>query len=140
MRIERVVTALSWIPSEAIEGSAKIPFVMGVGRYDDPPPALLDSLDELHARGAFRFANELRAWVDVQDGEIVDRGFSGRSLLSDTHFKLGPVEMTFATDRVPDPPVGHRCHRGLDHLRADRRGTPGNAGAPHRARALRSCR
>ncbi len=101
MRIERVVTALSWIPSEAIEGSAKIPFVMGIGRYDDPPPALLDDLDALHARGGFRFANELKAWVDVRNGAIVDHGFSGRGLLSDTHFKIGPMEMTFVPTGFP---------------------------------------
>ena len=102
MRIERTVTALSWIPSEAIKGSAKIPFSMGVGHYDAPPPDVLDDLDAMHARGSFRFANELRAWVDVEDGLIVGHGFAGRSLLSDTHFTLGPVELTFAPTAFPD--------------------------------------
>ena len=38
MRIESSVTAISWIPSEAIEGMPKIPFEMGIGHYDEPPP------------------------------------------------------------------------------------------------------
>jgi hypothetical protein len=36
MRIESSVTAISWIPSEAIEGMPKIPFEMGIGHYDEP--------------------------------------------------------------------------------------------------------
>ena len=38
MRIEGSVTAISWIPSEAIEGLPKLPFELGVGHYDEPPP------------------------------------------------------------------------------------------------------
>jgi hypothetical protein len=38
MRIESSVTAISWIPSEAIEGLPKIPFDLGIGHYDEPPP------------------------------------------------------------------------------------------------------
>ena len=38
MRIESSVTAISWIPSEAVEGLPKLPFTMGMAHYDDPPP------------------------------------------------------------------------------------------------------
>ena len=38
MRFEGSVTAISWIPSEAIEGLPKLPFELGVGHYDEPPP------------------------------------------------------------------------------------------------------
>ncbi len=34
MRIEGSVTAISWIPSEAIEGMPKLPFELGVGHWD----------------------------------------------------------------------------------------------------------
>ena len=102
MRIERSVTSLSWIPSEAIEGSAKLPFQLGIGSYDAPPPERLDDIDDLHARGAFRFANVLQAWVDVEDGQIFDHGYSGRSLLSLTHFHVGPLKMTFQPTGYPD--------------------------------------
>ncbi len=38
MRIESSVTSVSWIPSEAIEGLPKLPFELGIGHYDEPPP------------------------------------------------------------------------------------------------------
>ena len=41
--IESSVTAISWIPREAIQGLPKIPFDLGIGHYDEPPP---DQLDE----------------------------------------------------------------------------------------------
>lgn len=110
MRHERSVTALSWIPSEAIKGSAKLPFELGIGSYDSPPPDRIDDLDELHARGAFRFANVLRAWIEVDAGAIAGHGYSGRSLLSLTHFRVGPIRLTFAPTGYPDlraePEVG----------------------------------
>ena len=36
-RIEASVTSLSWIPREAIEGSTKLPFELGITHYDMPP-------------------------------------------------------------------------------------------------------
>jgi len=45
MRIEGSVTAISWIPSEAIEGLPKLPFEFGVGHYDEPPPDRLSPGD-----------------------------------------------------------------------------------------------
>ena len=42
MRIESSVTAISWIPSEAIEGMPKVPFELGIGHYDEPPPDRLE--------------------------------------------------------------------------------------------------
>ena len=38
MRIEKAVTAVTWIPSEAIEGMPKLPFELGITHYDPPPP------------------------------------------------------------------------------------------------------
>ena len=46
-RFESSVTAVSWIPSEAISGPSKIPFELGVTHYDEPPPDRLESLDQL---------------------------------------------------------------------------------------------
>ncbi|PZR97596.1 MAG: hypothetical protein DLM70_19050 [Chloroflexi bacterium] len=37
MRIEASVTSISWIPFASIEGLTKIPFEMGICKYDDPP-------------------------------------------------------------------------------------------------------
>jgi len=45
MRIEGSITAVSWIPSEAVTGLAKLPFGSGVAHYDDPPPDRIDPGD-----------------------------------------------------------------------------------------------
>jgi hypothetical protein len=37
-RIEASYTSISWIPSEAIGGLAWVPFDLGIGHYDEPPP------------------------------------------------------------------------------------------------------
>ena len=80
MRIESSVTAVSWIPSEAVEGLPKIPFTMGVAHYDDPPPDVIEDLDALREADAFREANELRAFVEIEDGKIADCGHLGRDI------------------------------------------------------------
>jgi hypothetical protein len=92
MRIESSVTAISWIPSEAIEGMPKLPFELGVGHYDEPPPDRLapGDLARLCDADRFREANQLKAWIDVQDGAIVDAGYEGGGLVGSTTFRLGP--------------------------------------------------
>lgn len=73
MRYESSVTSLSWIPSEAVTGSARLAFDSGIGHYDDPPPADLTDIEELRAADRFRFANVLRAWIEVgESGQITD--------------------------------------------------------------------
>jgi len=74
MRIEGSVTAISWIPSEAIEGLPKLPFELGVGHYDEPPPDQVSPADlgKLRDEDRFREANLLRGWIEVEDGKIVD--------------------------------------------------------------------
>ncbi len=49
MRIEKSVTSVTWIPSEAIEGMPKLPFELGITHYDEPPPDRLapGQLEEL---------------------------------------------------------------------------------------------
>jgi Cyclic nucleotide-binding domain len=92
MRIDGSVTAISWIPSEAIEGLPKLPFEMGVGHYDDPPPDRLAAgdLERLRDEDRFREANQLKAWIEVEDGAIVDAGYDGGGLVGSTTFRLGP--------------------------------------------------
>ena len=111
MRIESSVTAISWIPSEAVEGLPKIPFTMGVAHYDDPPPDVLDDLDALHEADAFREANELRAFIEVDDdGKITDYGHLGQGRIGVTRMKLGPREVSVAAVALPtiqgEPEVG----------------------------------
>ena len=102
MRIESQVTSISWIPSEAIEGMTKMPFEMGMAHYDAPPPDSIDSLEELRARDAFRFANNLRAWIEVEDGRITAHGQEGEGMIGSTTMKLGPRSITVAAVALPD--------------------------------------
>jgi hypothetical protein len=102
MRVETSVTTLSWIPSEAISGSTRLPFDLGVTHYDETPPDVLDDLDGLHRKGAFRFANQLRAWADIEDGKIMGVGQDGGGLLSPTIVKLGPMRIPFQPTAFPD--------------------------------------
>ena len=101
MRIESSVTSLTWIPSEAIEGMPKLPFEFGVAHYDEPPPERIEDLDKLHDADAFREANELRGWIEVEDGKITDFGREGRGLIGVTRLKLGPAKMAFPAVRFP---------------------------------------
>jgi hypothetical protein len=102
MRIESSVTSISWIPSEAIAGMTKLPFSMGVAHYDDPPPDEIDDLGALQAADRFRFANELRAWIDVDDGRIVDQGYAGGGRIGSTTLKVGGKRMTLSASPFPD--------------------------------------
>ena len=92
MRYESSVISLSWIPSEAIRGMSKSAFEMGPLHYDDPPPESLagpEEIEALRAADRFRFGNELRGWVDVEDGRIVGHGQSGGCHIGVTKLKLG---------------------------------------------------
>jgi hypothetical protein len=110
MRIESSVTSITWIPSDAIEGMTKLPFEMGVAHYDDPPPDAVEDIDALRERDAFREANELRAYVEVEDGKVVDAGHMGRGLIGVTRLKLGPKELSFPAVKYPviqnEPEIG----------------------------------
>ena len=45
MRIDKSVTTLSWIPSEAVTGLNKAIFGTGFTHYDEPPPDVIEGLD-----------------------------------------------------------------------------------------------
>jgi hypothetical protein len=101
MRVESSVTSITWIPSEAISGMPKLPFELGVAHYDDPPPDYLDDLSALHERDSFREANVLRAWIEVEDGDVVDAGYSGEALIGVTRMKLVGREVAFQAVQYP---------------------------------------
>jgi cyclic nucleotide-binding protein len=115
MRIEGSVTAISWIPSEAIEGLPKLPFELGVGHYDEPPPDRLGpgDLGRLRDADRFREANLLTGWIEVEDGKIVDAGYGGGGLVGSTTFKLGPKAIVV-------PGVGFDVLRADPEISADR--------------------
>ena len=102
MRITESYTSLSWIPSEAIGGMMRLPFDLGVSHYDEPPPDRLDDLEALRQADRFRFANELRAFVEVADGRISAYGHLGRGHLGATTLRLGGKGVTVAAVQYPD--------------------------------------
>ena len=94
MRVETCVTAISWIPSEMIQGLARVPFTVGVTHHDVAPPVALDgpvddALEHLRTADRFRIANHLAAWVDVVDGVIIDHGQRGGGVHGATTINLG---------------------------------------------------
>jgi Cyclic nucleotide-binding domain len=101
MRIESSVTCISWIPSEAVEGLAKLPFSRGIAHYDPPPPDRLVDIETMHRADLFREANELKAWIEVEDGQIVDQGHGGRGRIGVTRLKLGPKTLTVPAVALP---------------------------------------
>jgi hypothetical protein len=113
--MESSVTSISWIPSEAIEGMTKMPFEMGMAHYDPAPPTVIEDLEALRVADRFRFANELRAWIEVVDGHIVDAGYSGHGHIGSTTVSFGLGKATVAAvslpDRQPKPEIAETSAR-----------------------------
>lgn len=137
MRYESCVTSISWIPSEAVTGVNKAVFGSGFTHYDDPPPDVIVGLDAMAAADRFRFANRLSAWVDVEDGRVVDAGYSGGCVMGATTLGLAVTQVTFAALAFPD--IQHDVEIARrSPVRADRRRTRRGAGStPGQSSSLR---
>lgn len=101
MRFESSVTAVSWIPMEAVKGMAEMPFSAGVAHYDLPPPESLDDVEGLIAADGAREANELRGYIEVVDGKVVDYGHIGRGHIGFTKINLGLRDAVFPAVALP---------------------------------------
>jgi hypothetical protein len=114
MRLDASATAITWLPFEALDRIGVIPLELAVAHYDAPPPAVVPDLDELRRQDAFREANELRAWIEVDDDEIVDYGQTGRSLIGDGP-ELEAQQVSFPAVEFPviqpEPELGDRWVR-----------------------------
>lgn len=148
MKISSSVTTLSWIPSEAITGSLKLPFEVGVAHYDAPPPDVIEDLDALRAADRFRFANQLAAWIEIDDrpaswggralpgggGRITRFGYGGGGLIGSTTLRLGSKAMTFAAVAYPviqrEPEVGDTWVK-FSQTTGGRTGVPAPRPVPH---------
>lgn len=134
-RFESSVTAVSWIPSEAITGPSKIPFELGVTHYDDPPPDQLENLEALRTSDRFREANELRAFIEVEDGRIVSAGHLGQGHIGATTVRVGPAAMRFPAVQLPDiqaePEIGATSARFVQTI-GGRMGLPTPRPVPHK--------
>lgn len=94
MQHQSVVSSVSWIPSEAIAGPMRVPFVLGIAHYDRPPPSRVDDLAALARADRFRFANELAAWIEVADGRVVDAGYAGGVHMGSSTLRVGTRSLT----------------------------------------------
>lgn len=100
MRIERCITTVSWIPPDMLEGMGKAATLLKMAHHDPTPPRSLGGdcsrvLGELCAADRFRFANVLRAFIDVDDdGNITGFGHSGGGVLGATTIALGLGSIT----------------------------------------------
>lgn len=134
-RFESSVTSISWIPSEAITGPSKVPFELGVTHYDETPPDRLQDLDDLRTSDRFREANDLRAFIEVEDGRIVGHGHLGKGYIGATTVRVGPAAVRFAAVQLPDlqpePEVSEGSVRFVQTV-GGRMGLPTPRPVPHK--------
>lgn len=102
MRFEASVTSISWIPSQAMSGMMKLPMDVGISHYDPPPPDRIDDLAALRDSDRFRFANHLRAAIEVEDGTVVGAEYVGGGLVGSTHVKVGPLKLNIPAVAYPE--------------------------------------
>jgi Cyclic nucleotide-binding domain len=104
MRYESSVTSVSWIPSEAFDGIFQYGIDAGIGHYDDPLPDVLGDLQEWRAADRFRFANLLRAWIEVDgEGRVTGCGYGdGGCLIGSSTIRLGGLQHVFQAVALPD--------------------------------------
>jgi hypothetical protein len=101
MRVESSITAVTWLPFGVLDSMPNLPLGVAVAHYDEPPGELLGDLDALREADGFREANELRGWIEVEDGAIIDYGLDGRSLAAGGGLDLGSEQIAFPAVEFP---------------------------------------
>jgi hypothetical protein len=107
MRVSASTLSISWIPSQSVHSLLKAGFDLKLSHFDDPPPEHVSGLpqvEELRANDAFRFCNFLSAWIEVDDGRIVDHGVDADSglLIGATTVRLASLGATFNAITLPE--------------------------------------
>jgi len=108
MRIERSITTVSWIPSDLLEGMGKMATRMKMAHHDPPPPDHLgpevpSAVEALRLDDRFRFANELRAYIEVDEARrITGFGYCGGGSIGATTVGLGVGSVTIPAVKLPD--------------------------------------
>jgi hypothetical protein len=101
MRVESSITAITWLPFAALDVLPNMPLGSAVAHYDEPPGERLGDLDRLREADAFREANELRAWIEVENGRIIGHGHVGRGLAAGAGLGIGPDQVAFPAIEFP---------------------------------------
>jgi hypothetical protein len=101
MRIESSVTAITWLPFSVLDAMPNLPFGIALAHFDEPPPQPLYDVDRLRAADAFREANELRAWISVENGRIVDHGRDGRTFVAGARIDPANDQIAFPAVEFP---------------------------------------
>jgi hypothetical protein len=100
---------------ESVQGFLRTGFDLGLAHFDPPPPdhiAGLDQVYRLRDEDAFRFANVVSAWIDVEDGRVVDVGQADESglVMGSTTVRVAQAGATFRALSLPrlqpDPILG----------------------------------
>lgn len=102
MQVQRSATSISWIPSASLPAPLKVPFEHRVMHYDPPPPLTITDLEGMRRRGEFRFANVLRAWIDVEGGTIRGCGYAGGLIMGLTPVTVGSLNVLLPTRANPE--------------------------------------
>ena len=101
MRIESSVTAITWLPFSVLDAMPNLPLGIALAHFDEPPPEPLCDVDRLRAADAFREANELRAWINVENGRIVDYGRGGRTFVAGARNDRANDQIAFPAVEFP---------------------------------------
>lgn len=107
MRISSRVFSISWIPIESVRGLLRKGFDYKLAHYDQPPPDAVTAAGKLHElrdADAFRFANLLSAWIDVDDGKVVDAGYSDETglVMGSTEVRVAGIGARFCAISLPE--------------------------------------
>ena len=127
MRIESRVVAVSWIPSEAVTGSLKAPFELGITHYDEPLPDVLGDLEDWRAAGPVPL-RQRPAGLDRGGRRRRDRRATATpaaASIGSTTMRLGECHRPPSRRSPPRPPGGARGRRRLGAV-------PPDGGRPHR--------
>jgi hypothetical protein len=106
-RVTATAWSLSWIPSESVSGVLRRGFDVGLTHYDEPPADVIkggvDEVRRLREHDAFRFANVVGAWANVEDGRITDCGLTADAgvLMGSTRVRLAVLGATFCGFAMP---------------------------------------
>jgi hypothetical protein len=81
----------------------RMPFDAGFTHYDEPPPDRIEDIEKLRDADRFRFANVLRAWIEVDaDGRVEKLGYDGGGLMGSTTVRVPGLSHTFEAVALPD--------------------------------------